>query len=388
MPKPPEPKSVRRALIVGGGIAGLATAAGLHRSGIECEVLERRDDWAPTGAGIVMSVNAMAVLRRLEIAEEVEAAGHVLGAGAITNERGEPLSTGDFRSIAADHGPTVAIHRVALHEALLGAAKDVPISFGTTIDAMTERPDGIEVTLTDGRTREVDLVIGADGIRSAVRQHSIGPVDIRYTGHTCWRMAVPIPTRSITQDIMWGPGMEFGIVPIGSDHLYCFAVVHAPYGQPDPLEGRLERFRETFGVFGGQVPEILSSLQTPDQLIHDDLEYLAPCDRYRGRTVLVGDAAHAMPPNMGQGAAMALEDSAVLVEELTRAGEAPISERLGKFAGRRARRVRWVRSRSQRIGKIGMIANPLLRGLRNALVRRMPVNPVEQALRKLAEEPI
>ena len=383
-PSTPEPP-IQRALVVGGGIAGLATAAGLHRAGIACEIVERNERWEPLGAGIVLSVNAMAVVRDLGLEDTVREAGCVLGAGAITDEQGRILSAGDFGSLEAEFGPTVALHRADLHEALLSAA-DVLIALGTTIDRIDSNSEGCAVRLSDGREAHFDLVVGADGIRSRVRQLVFGNIATRYAGYTCWRMVVDFPTTDVAQHVMWGPALRFGIVPIGRDRLYCFAVANAPQGQPDPPEGRLERFRERFAVFGGPVPKILAALREAQQLIPGDLEELERCPWSRGHCVLVGDAAHAMTPNMGQGAAMALEDAAVLVEELTRTKPAPVEDRLANFAARREPRVRWVQAQSRRIGRAAQIESRWLQGLRNALVRRMPTNPMERALRRLASQ--
>lgn len=378
--------TVSRVLIVGGGIGGLATAAGLRRAGIECEVVERAGVWAPVGAGIMLSVNAMRVMRGLGIADELAARGFELGRGSISNENGAVLGSSNFEILHAEHGPTIAIHRAALHEGLLSACDGVPMSLGTSVASLSQAGDGVDATLTDGRQERFDLVIGADGLHSRVRELTFGEVPIDYSGYTCWRLIVTSPFEQVEMREMWGIGQRFGIAPIGDEQLYCFAVANAPRGQADPVEGRLQRFRELFAGFGGQVPEVLAALDHDEQLIHNDLEEVKVGHWFDGRVVLLGDAAHAMTPNMGQGAAMALEDSAVLVEELCKAG--PVDRSLTRWVARREPRVRWVQNQSRRIGRVGQLESRVLCRLRNAVARMAPARATDDALRKIARQPL
>lgn len=369
-------------LVVGGGIAGLATAAGLARAGIECEIVERAEQWGPVGAGIVLGVNAMSVLRGLGLAGRAEACGARLGRGAITDSMGRELGATDFALLEPQFGPTIALHRAALHDVLREGAAAVPVTLGASIDSIENRDDRVDVRLTTGREDRFDLVVGADGLRSAVRRFVFGDLPLAYSGYTCWRFVVASPEGAVEMREMWGCGKRFGIVPVGDGRLYCFAVANAPFGEEDPVEQRLERFRARFAGFGGAVPRILARLESAEQLIHNDLEELPAAPWSRGRIVLVGDAAHAMTPNMGQGAAMGLEDSAVLVEELR--GGAPVERALAALARRREPRVRWVQRQSRRIGRIGQLGNPLACVLRNALVRAIPNSANLHALRRLA----
>lgn len=377
---------VSRVLIVGGGIGGLATAAGLARAGVACEIVERAEAWAPVGAGIVISVNAMAVMRRLGRDGAVLERGARLGRGAITDHRGRELGATDFGLLEPELGPTVALHRAALHDVLLAGAQGVPVALGTSIESLAQHGDGVDVRLTDGREERYDLVVGADGLRSRVRELLFGESPLAYAGYTCWRLVVKTPVRALAMREMWGRGLRFGLVPIGDDRLYAFAVANAPRGEPDPPEGRLERFRARFAAFGGQVPDVLAALQGPDDLIHNDLEERPEGPWYAGRVVLIGDAAHAMTPNMGQGAAMALEDSAVFVE-LLRSG-APVEEMLAAFAARRTPRVRWVQSQSRRIGRIAQLEGAVATRVRNAVLRAVPASASNAALRRIASRPV
>lgn len=374
-------------LIVGGGIAGLATAAGLARAGIPCEIVERATEWRPVGAGIVLGVNAMRVMRGLGAADAVAERGACLRRGAITDARGATLGGTDFALLEPEFGPTIALHRAALHEVLRAAAPEVPVALGTTVDAIEPRSDGVDVRLSDGSARRCAIVVGADGLRSRVRELVFGGDRIRYAGYTCWRFVVEAPVERVEMREMWGRGQRFGVVPIGGGRVYCFAVANAPRGEADPADaGRLARFRARFAAFGGQVPALLDALRAPEELIHNDLEELDEGPWHAGRVVLVGDAAHAMTPNMGQGAAMALEDAMVLVELLRDGGLAP--EPLARLHARRAPRVRWVQSQSRRIGRIGQLEGRVACGLRDAVLRVVPDAANASALRRMARAPI
>lgn len=374
----------RRILIVGGGIAGLAAAAELQRAGVACEVVERTGRWAPVGAGLVLSVTAMAVLRRLGVADALVARGAVLGRGAITDASGHELMGTDFAALRGRHGPTVAVHRAVLHELLLAAADGVPIAMGTSVDALADAGDHVEVLLTDGRHERYDAVVGADGVRSRVRQLVFGDVPLRYAGYTCWRVVVPAPAGGAELREMWGRGRRFGIVPLGDGRLYAFAVLNAPPGLPDPPEGRVQRLRERFAGFGGQVPAILAALDDAEALVHDDLGELARRCWHQGRVALLGDAAHALTPNLGQGAAMALEDARVLVDELQ--GAADPARAFALYATRREPRVHRITEQSRRLGELGQIEGRVTSRLRNALLRLVPRNAGTRTLEKIADE--
>jgi len=377
---------IERALIVGGGIAGLAAARGLTRAGVETVIVENVEAWRPVGAGIVLNVNAMAALRRLGLADAVESRGFRLGEGAITDQTGRALARTDFGALDADFGPTIGLHRAELHAALLEGACDAAIHLGTSVAQIAQHSDCVDVELTNGRAERFDLVIGADGLHSRVRELSFGHVPTVYAGYTCWRFVVDVQLERSGLCEMWGRGLRFGCVPIGEHTSYIFAVANAAPDTPDPEAGRLQRLRKRFSSFGGPAPALLDALEAPDELIHNDLRAVPVGNWFDGRVVLIGDAAHAMTPNMGQGAGMGLEDAAVLVELVQAGGE--ISEVLAEYRARRESRVRWVQNQSRRIGRIGQLENPLACRLRNAAVKLIPDSTSTRALRKLVSQPI
>jgi 2-polyprenyl-6-methoxyphenol hydroxylase-like FAD-dependent oxidoreductase len=378
-----------KVLIAGGGIAGLALAHALSRIRIDWELVERAPAWAPVGAGIVLGVNAMAVMRRLGLDDAVRARGAPLAELAITDARDRVLGRTDLGRLAPRFGPSIAIHRAALHEVLAEAAGG-GVRLGTTIESLEPAGERVRVRSDDGLQGDFALVVGADGLRSRTRSQLFGEVPPVYAGYTCWRLVVQRPPDLARGQEMWGRGRRFGIVPIDGTRVYCFAVANAPAGTVDPPEGRVERFRERFAGFGGPVPAILEQVERPEQLLHNDLEEVVQRPWHRGRCVLVGDAAHGMTPNMGQGAAMALEDVCVLAELLAAPGALAggLPRVLAAWSERREPRVRWVQDQSRRIGRVAQWEGRLACALRNGLLRLVPDRANERALVRMAEQPI
>ncbi len=376
----------KRILIVGGGIGGLALAAALRRASLLPDLVERAPVWAPLGAGIVLSANAMRALRAAGLADAVAARGEPIPRAEITDARGRALSTVDLGEINRRYGGGCALHRAELHDALLAGCNKAGIRLGVVPVALDPREHEVRVKLSDGTEQAYALVVGADGIRSGLRDLVFGAVAPRYSGYTCWRMVVRRPAGLDRQLEMWGRGRRFGLVPLTRGRAYCFSTANAPAGTSDPADGRIERFRARFRDFGGFVPEVLAALERPDELIHNDLEEVVHEPWWRGRVVLIGDAAHASTPNMGQGAAMALEDAAVLAELVAKGG-AP-HELLAAWEARRRPRARFVQNQSRRIGRVGQLEGRLTCAARNALMRAIPDRLAASALERLLAQEI
>lgn len=373
-----------RILIVGGGIAGLTLATALRRAGLNPALIERTTHWAPVGAGIVLGVNAMAALRSIGAADGVTQRGWPLGRSAVSDEAGRPLLTADFAPLRERFGETYALHRADLHSALLEACPDTPIRLGVTIKSMSFDDKRARVHTTDGEEAEWDLVVGADGIRSQVREIAFGGPEPSYAGYTCWRLVTRSPDAFDETVEMWGRGRRFGIVPLRGNRVYCFAVANEPRGHRD--RDPVSAFRARFASFGGRVPDILAQVHHPDDLLHNDIEEVRTATWQHGPIVLVGDAAHASTPNLGQGAAMAIEDVVVLAEILG-TGQ-PVRDALAAWQTRRERRARFVQDQSRRIGRVGQWENPVAVAIRNGLARLTPGSAMLAGLQKLAAEPI
>ena len=373
-------------LIAGGGIGGLTLAGFLQQRGIAFELAERATQWAPIGAGIALAFNPLHILRKLGVAEQVEASGFAFTGGVISDANARPIAAGDMSDIAERRGPTIALHRAKLHDALLAAVDSKSVTLARGVERVEEIDDRVEAVFSDRSTGRYDLVVGADGINSAVRSSLWENVDRRYSGYTCWRLVVDQPCGVNEPWEMWGPGRRFGVVPIGQNQTYCFATLNAPANSDAMRNMGLERFRETFAGFGGEVPGILAALERDDQLIHGDLEEVRLPSWVKGRVVLLGDAAHAMTPNIGQGAAMAIEDAYVLAEELAKSQS--VETELAAYQSRRMPRVEVIQRQSWNVGRVGQWESRVARGVRNAVLKRIPASAAATRLEALLAAPI
>jgi FAD-dependent urate hydroxylase len=321
----------------------LATA--LQRQGYAPELVERGERWPLVGAAINLPANGPRVLRQLGVGGSVAAASAVLPYWAFLTEQGEPLCRTDLEALWGEVGPCLGIERTELHAVLLKGAASVPSQLGVALTSLTQERTHVCVGLSDGSSGEYDLVIGADGISSTVRGLAVSPVRPDYAGQVVWRSVIPTRPAGVTGVmVLLGEGCFFGMVPVGRGRTYGFGALDAERFD-DPVPGRRTRFRSRFAHFGGAVPDYLAALDRDEQLHFGAIEWLALDRWYQGRVVLIGDAAHASPPHMGEGGCMAMEDALVLAETLRAADT--VEQALEAFAARRRPRVDWVQEQSR-----------------------------------------
>jgi 2-polyprenyl-6-methoxyphenol hydroxylase-like FAD-dependent oxidoreductase len=336
---------VGRILIVGGGIGGLSLATALHRQGYTPELVERSTAWPAVGAGINLPANGVRVLRALGLGEAVDRNATVLRRWGFFDQQGELLCETDLEELWRDVGPCLGITRVRLQGALLTGAAAVPHQLGVSLTALTQDDKRVRVSLSDGRSGDYDLLVGADGIYSTVRELAVNSSSPSYAGQAVWRSIIPTRPRGIVEMmVLMGEGCFFGVVPMGEGYTYGFGAVDERRFK-DPLVGRLERFRRRFAGFGEPVPAYLAALQCDDQLIVGPIEWVELDEWYRGRVVLIGDAAHAGPPHMGEGGCMAMEDALVLADCLR--GADSVECALEAYVRRRRPRADWVQEQSR-----------------------------------------
>jgi len=362
-------------LVVGGGIGGLVVARALARAGIEVEVLERAPELRAVGAGITLGANAMRVLAGLGRREAVAARGRALGNAAIIDARGRTLSADDLGALAAKYGEGYAIHRGALHEALadgLAQSDAVQVRCGTSVRAIAVQGERVEVELDDGGSRRPRALVGADGLHSTVRTLVFGANAPVYAGYTCWRWTGRVPGGLAGASEAWGRGVRAGLVPLPGEDVYAFFVANAPAGTPgDPALGRVAAVRERFTGFAGEVPRVLAAMGSDDDpVLHHDIEEIEQRPWTMGPVALLGDAAHAMTPNFGQGAAMAIEDAIVLARELAAGGD--VVAALRRFEERRRPRVESLQRGARRLGQIAQWQSPIATWARDLALRLAP----------------
>ncbi len=373
-----------RTLIVGGGIGGLTAAAALVRRGVDVRVVERAPSFEPVGAGITIQANATAVLQALGIElpkEDVVPIGSV----EVVDGRRRVLVRGNPDEILPEP-PSVNIHRADLHRALLAACDGLPLMTDRAVRDVRLGPDAVEVAFEDGSSERCDLVVGADGIESTVRRSVAGRLDpLRYSGQTCWRFAVRapglVPEVSVER---WAPGRRAGVIPLARDRVYVYLVENAPRGTPGDGSSTPDAVRARFGGIDAELDAVLERLDGGVPIHHDDLCDRTQVDFGRGRAVLIGDAAHAMTPNAGQGAGTAIEDAAALALLLDEHAGAPEKLPAALDTLRRAR-VESVQRLAWRIGQVAHWRHPLARLARDWLLRAMPASTSDAQARRLWE---
>ncbi|MFF3691386.1 FAD-dependent oxidoreductase [Streptomyces sp. NPDC002187] len=321
-------------LVVGAGIAGLATATALHRAGMSVDVIERSPERRATGAGLFLPGNSVRALTALGLGNQLRALGAPVPGQRLMDHRGRVLADIAMAELWRGTADCVGMTRADLHAALHGIVP-VPVRHGVTVVSLKQSDDGAHVKFSDCGTGRYDVVVGADGIRSDLRE-SVDPVTgARYLGQVCWRFLTDAP--DIDQWTVWlGPGTTFLAYPVGRGRVCCYADVAAASPEDPTTAAGLP------GLFSGYDQRVRDLLATPaaGEAYFSPVEEVGSETWAYGRVVLVGDAAHASSPNMAQGVAMAVEDAQVLAEVLATGGNT--EDLLQQYVQRRLPRTRWV----------------------------------------------
>ena len=334
----------RRAVVAGAGIGGLTAAAALGRRGWDVTVLERARALEPVGAGLGLAPNALHALDAIGLGAGVRRLSAVQGQGGLRRPDGRWLVRTDLNAIAARFGdPQLMALRANLVGLLAASLPAGALRTGVTVTSVDAGAPGRPArVVTSAGDLDADLVVAADGIGSVIRAALFpdhpGP---RYSGFTAWRFVAPGPAGPVEPAETWGTGAVFGTFPLAAGGVYCYASAAAPPGaRHDDETAELKR---RFGGWHDPVPGLIGSVP-PASVLHDDVYWIAePLPAYhRGRVAILGDAAHAMTPHLGQGACQAIEDAVVLASAAgTEAG-------LAAYTAARMRRTRMVADGSYR----------------------------------------
>jgi 2-polyprenyl-6-methoxyphenol hydroxylase-like FAD-dependent oxidoreductase len=373
--------------IAGAGIGGLTLAIALRRRGVPVTVLERASELKPAGAGIALGPNAIVALERLGLRSAIVGAGASIGRSAILDSDGRVLGAElDVAALQREIGaPVVALQRTRLHDVLVDAAGPGVVRLGFTVLEYENLGDRIRVISTDGDRVEADLLVGADGLNSSVRAQLVSDGAPKYSGYTSWRGVTPAgavaPPQRMTES--WGRGERFGIVNIGSGEIYWFAVANAEAGGADA-----DVREELLARFGGWHEPVAAIVRaTPAaRILRTDISDRDPIDCWhRGPVVLLGDAAHPMTPNLGQGAGQAIED-AVVLDQCLSAGPT-IDAAVRRYEVRRVSRANRLVLASRRVGAIAQWQNAAAVWLRDTGMRLTPASvAISQARRIMQAE--
>jgi 2-polyprenyl-6-methoxyphenol hydroxylase-like FAD-dependent oxidoreductase len=356
--------------IIGGGIGGLSAAIALQQAGMRVNLYERVAAIKEVGAGISLWPNAVKVLYKLGFKAELDAIAFT-GDGGIRTSKGEWLAHSHANVINEMCGaPLVVMHRAELLDMLYKAVDPQAIHLKADCTAIEQSAEGVTVRFRSGQTVQADVVIGADGIWSAVRTQLFGSKGLRYSGYTAWRGVTNLDIGS-TGFEAFGRGQRFGVVPLSRGRVYWFATKNKPQGEQDGPNGRKAELLDLFSGWLDPVERLIRATSEAD-ILHNDILDLPPMTQWsKGRVTIMGDAAHAMTPNMGQGACQAIEDAKVLADCLAKEADDPVKA-LQTYEQKRIERTTAIVNRSLLIGKIGQVSNPLFVVLRNQLLKRTP----------------
>jgi 2-polyprenyl-6-methoxyphenol hydroxylase-like FAD-dependent oxidoreductase len=346
--------AVRDVLIVGGGIGGLAAAIALARQGITAEIVEINPDWSVYGVGIIQPSNMLRALAQIGVAERCLAAGFGFEGWQICDANGNKLAEVPNENVAgAGYPPVNGITRPALHTILTETvlSQNTRVHLGVTVSDWTDSGDRVKVRFSDGRSSHYDLVIGADGVHSKMRERLFGKhLQTRLTGESVWRHNFARPRDMLWGSLHYGARSKAGLVPL-SDTLMYLLLVTSEGGNPRMPADQLHLLlRDRLKEFGGIVGELRESITDPKAVVYRPMEVLlVPAPWHRGRVVLIGDAAHSGTPHLAQGAAMAIEDAVLLADMLAQQGE--LSRTLDAFVARRMPRSRLVMDVGLKMGE-------------------------------------
>jgi 2-polyprenyl-6-methoxyphenol hydroxylase-like FAD-dependent oxidoreductase len=358
-------------LIAGGGIGGLAAAVALHQAGIPVRVFEQAPELEEVGAGVSLWPNAMRVLARLGLFEAV--LGDHVPLERIVVRRSDDRLLIQLLEPGRQPEPGICVHRAHLQQTLAAALPRDRLHLGRRLVGFESGPDDdapVTALFHDESTEPGTLLVGCDGIHSVVRARLHGPEPARYRGYRIWRAVsdfeLPAPLlRQSTE--WWGPGRRFGLLPGEPGRVFWYATQTTDDGSGNENGSALAAL---FAGWPPPVPQLIHSASSGGPVLTDAEDRPVPRSWGAGPVTLLGDAAHPMTPNMGQGACAAIEDALVLADCLQRHGLSPHA--LRRYERARAPRTRWMVRQSRRIGRLGQLSSPPLVALRDQLMRRVP----------------
>ena len=336
--------SIKNVLIVGGGIGGLSLGIALRRAGMDAEIVELQKEYNVYGVGIIQQANALRALDALGVADEAMRRGSPYGKVKMCAPTGF-----SFAEIGIPPMGNYPIHngisRKILHDVLYEAAvaNGVKFRMGLTVSEIENEGTRVGVKFTDGTEGFYQLVVGADGVNSKVRSLVFGDYKPEYIGSSVWRYAFKRPAELETGYMFFGKKTKVGLIPMTAETMYMFVVSAEGDDNPFiPEDELLPRLKALLAEYSAKfVADVIEQITESKGVIYRPLETLMVTEPwFKNRVVMLGDSVHATIPQLGSGAALAIEDAVVLAEELQK--EDSIESILNNYMTRRYDRCKMV----------------------------------------------
>jgi 2-polyprenyl-6-methoxyphenol hydroxylase-like FAD-dependent oxidoreductase len=373
-----------RVLIVGGGIAGLVLAAKLQRQGREPVVIERATEYADIGYGIGLYPLGSCVLHGLGAYDEYLARGLELSRYELADHTGKLLQELDLRVLTEDLGPMVMLSRTDLVDILRRTCGDLPIRMGTTVEAVEQDAHAVYVTLSDGTQDDFDLVVGCDGIHSALRSRMFDKpevFDAKWTIWTWWGSSGLVPDDVFRE--YWGRGAFFGAYPVPQRCMYVAGLpTHVAADHRAPQENVRPLVRAALAGLIDHVPKVGTTLDDAETLFGWPMTDVRAKTWYRGRVALCGDSAAAFLPTAGVGASNAMRAAAALADELSKTDAAHVTHALDMYEKRCRKIIEGNQNDSRAAARIMFVESPALGWARDQIVK---IYPARRILKRIIE---
>jgi 2-polyprenyl-6-methoxyphenol hydroxylase-like FAD-dependent oxidoreductase len=374
-------------LIQGAGIGGLTLAIALQQRGYKVKLVERSAGLVEAGAGIWMAANPMQVFARLGFAEKIIEAGWTVRLLRLQDWKSGDIQTTNMSQIAKKYGfETIALHRGVLQRLLFEQLEANSVHFDCEVKSLTQNGDQVFASLSDGSSCVAAIMVGADGFHSQVRRMAGLEGVKRYSGSSSYRAVargaqiLPVEAEHEAYEI-WGKGCRVGFSKINADDYYWYMTFDAPEGGASSASEIRTHAETVFRTYFSQWIGLLLNTRMED-ILRTDISDLKPLTRWSsGRVGLIGDAAHATTPNLGQGGAMAVEDALALADAFQELGLNDAAWK--RFEQLRRKKVDWTVSTAWSIGKICHLGNPLLRSLRNFALKKTPDRVTQKQIQRI-----
>ena len=353
----------KKALIIGAGTAGMASAITLSRIGVNIDLIDINPKWGALGAGLTITGPTLRALKQLGVYEEVTAQAYVGDGIQVCDPQGNPLRILPTPMLEnSDTAGSGGIMRPTMHAIMDQYVKNAGIDMrlGLTADRFEQDDSGVQVIFSDGSSAKYDFVLGADGVLSQTRQLLFpNAPKVEYTGQSCWRLFLKRPASVERRTYFLGGPVKVGFTPVSKDHMYMFLLERCPqrWQEPEDNYKTLKTLLEGYEGILAQIRESLTEADNPNINFRPLECFDLPGPWYVGKILLIGDAAHPTTPQLASGAGMGIEDALVLAEILQT--EAHIETAYEKFMQRREQRCRTVTQSSMQIGRLEQARAPV-----------------------------